>query len=71
MGQYITSDALPTDAPSTGAVVIELKQLKAAFDAACRELGLGLIGLDVSKREVLVKRAMHIAHTYAARTKKG
>jgi hypothetical protein len=57
---------MPTDTPSAGAAVIELRQLKAAFDAACRELGVGLVGLDVQKREILVKRAMRIAHTYAA-----
>jgi hypothetical protein len=66
----VASQALPADAPNTGAPVIELTQLRAAFDAACRELGIGLAGLDVPKREILVKRAMRIAHMYAARAKK-
>jgi hypothetical protein len=56
------SGVLSAAAPSTGASVIELAQLKVAFDAACRELGVGLAGLDVQKREILVKRAMGIAH---------
>ena len=66
----VPSEAIPTDAPSSGGGV-ELTQLKAAFDAACRELGVGLVGLDVPKREILVKRAMRIAHTRAGRASKG
>jgi hypothetical protein len=66
----VTSEALPADAPNTGAPVTELIQLKAAFEAACRELGMGLTGLDVPKREILVKRAMRIAHMYAARARR-
>jgi hypothetical protein len=65
----LSSEALATDAPRSGASM-ELQQLKAAIDAACRELGLGLAGLDVPKREVLVKRAIGIARTYAAGVKK-
>lgn len=63
-------EGVPTDAASTGTAVLELKQLKAAFDAACRELGAGLTGLDIAKREILIKRAMRIAHTYACAQKR-
>jgi len=44
-----------------------LKELSRAFDAACRELGIGLAGLDVPKREQLVKCAMRLAHANDAR----
>jgi len=54
---------MPTDVPRTPTSVSELTQLGRAFDAACRELGIGLAELDVLKREQLVKRAMRIAHT--------
>jgi hypothetical protein len=40
----------------------DLKELIRAFDAACRELGIRLSGLDVPKREQLVKCAMRLAH---------
>ena len=40
----------------------DLRKLSRAFDIACRQLGIGLAGLDVQKRERLVKRAMKIAH---------
>jgi hypothetical protein len=63
------SRVLSGDAPITGATVVDLAQLKVAFDAACRELGVGLAGLDVQKREILVKRAMGIAHRSVRATK--
>jgi hypothetical protein len=63
------SKVLSADAPITGATVVDLAQLKVAFDAACRELGVGLAGLDVQKREILVKRAMGIAHRPVRATK--
>jgi hypothetical protein len=40
----------------------DLRKLSRAFDIACRQLGIGLAGLDVQKRERLIKRAMKIAH---------
>ena len=52
---------MPADALQTSAVG-DLKKLSRAFDAACRELGIGLSGLDVLKREQLVKCAMRLAH---------
>ena len=52
----MSADTLQTSAVS------DLKELSRAFDAACRELGIGLAGLDVPKREQLVKCAMRLAH---------
>jgi hypothetical protein len=40
----------------------DLRKLSRAFDLACRELGIGIRGLDVQKRERLIKRAMKLAH---------
>jgi hypothetical protein len=40
----------------------DLRKLSHAFDLACRELGMGIRGLDVQKRETLIKRAMKLAH---------
>lgn len=53
---------MPADVLRTQTSARELTQLSRAFDAACRELGIGLTGLDVPKREELVKHAMRIAH---------
>jgi hypothetical protein len=52
----MTADSIRTSAVS------DLKKLSRAFDAACHELGIGLSGLDVPKREQLVKCAMRLAH---------
>jgi hypothetical protein len=40
---------------------IDLGCLRRAFDAACQELGIGMEGLDVPKRERLVKCIMRLA----------
>jgi hypothetical protein len=40
----------------------DLRKLSRAFDLACRELGIGITGLDVQKRERLIRRAMKLAH---------
>ena len=53
---------MPADALRLRASVNNLRELGRAFDAACRELGIGLAGLDVQTRERLVKRAMKLAH---------
>ncbi len=53
---------MPADVVRTQTSTCEFTELSQAFDAACRELGIGLAGLDVPKREELVKRAMRIAH---------
>ena len=55
---------MPTDDVRPNPSARMLTQLGLAFDAACRELGIGLQGLDVPKREELVKRAMRIAHAH-------
>ena len=52
---------MSTDTLQTSAVS-DLKELSRAFDAACHELGIGLSGLNVPKREQLVKCAMRLAH---------
>ena len=52
----MAADTLQTSA------VCDLKELSRAFDAASHELGIGLSGLDVPKREQLVKCAMRLAH---------
>jgi hypothetical protein len=49
----------------------DLRKLSRAFDVACRELGIGLVGLDVQKRERLVKRAMKLAHANDRRAPRG
>ncbi len=41
----------------------DLRNLSRAFDIACRQLGIGLAGLDVQKRERLIKLAMKITHS--------
>jgi hypothetical protein len=57
----MAADTLQTSA------VCDLKELSRAFDAACRELDVGLAGLDVPKREQLVKCAMRLARANDAR----
>ncbi len=55
-------DQLKADEEAAHSSVGKLERLGWAFDAACRELGIGLAGLDVLKREQLVKRAIRIAN---------
>jgi hypothetical protein len=52
---------MPADTLQTSDVS-DLKESRRAFDAARRELGIGLSGLDVPKREQIVKCAMRLAH---------
>lgn len=52
----MTADSIRTS------TVSDLKKLSRVFDAACHELGIGLSGLDVPKREQLVRCAMRLAH---------
>jgi len=53
---------MPTDVLRINQAAGDLSRLARAFDAACHELRIGLAGLDVRKRELLVKRAMKLAH---------
>ena len=62
---------MPADVLQIPHSVSDLRKLNRAFDTACRELGIGLVGLDVQKRERLVKRTMKLAHTNDRRAPRG